>query len=206
MALNQLGDIKNVSNLELNDGDNFIFGADVSASMNAADCPGNMKRIDFLKETMITFIGEAAKHDSDGIDIITFGHQVKHIPNVTAPQGAEIIKGLVANEAATATDQLIRKAYEVHKANGYQQTVLFVATDGAPSSPDGVRQAIRDICNDLSDEHAFAISFLIVGTPDANLAGFLSELDNLDAKYDIVDVKNLTEVDFMSAFVGALHD
>ena len=35
---------------ELNKGDNFIFAVDVSGSMAANDCPGNMTRIEFLKE------------------------------------------------------------------------------------------------------------------------------------------------------------
>lgn len=39
-----------MSQLELNKGDNFIFCLDVSASMGASDCPGNMSRIEFAKQ------------------------------------------------------------------------------------------------------------------------------------------------------------
>ena len=62
-----------MSQLELNKGDNFIFGIDVSASMQATDTPNGTQRIEYLKESVNTFIGEAAKWDTDGIDIVTFG-------------------------------------------------------------------------------------------------------------------------------------
>ena len=32
------------------------------------------------------------------------------------------------------------------------------------------------------------------------------KIGDFEPKYDIVDVKNLDDVDFMTAFVGALHD
>ena len=39
-----------MSNLELNKGDNFIFGVDVSGSMATKDCPNGLSRIEYLKE------------------------------------------------------------------------------------------------------------------------------------------------------------
>lgn len=196
-----------MSNLELNKGDNFIFGIDVSASMQATDTPNGAQRIDYLKEQVQTFIGEAAKYDDDGIDVITFGHSIKTYKSVTPARASEIIAPLRAQESATDTAGLSREAYRLHKDGRYAQTVLFVATDGSPSDPSGVRDAIRTIAAEITDEHEFAISILTVGKPDANLESFLRELDdNLKAKHDIVDVKRLEEVDFMSAFAGALHD
>lgn len=195
-------------NMELNVGDNFIFGVDVSGSMGTADCPGGMKRIEYLKEKTITFAKEASKYDPDGIDVITFGHSVTPYKGVTAEKAEELIGKFQADEMSTDTAGLIRKAYEMHKAGGYPQTVLFVATDGAPSSKDAVKQAIVDITNDVKEEHEFNISFLTVGNIDAGLRSFLTELDDdlKAAKYDIVDVKSLEEVDFIQAFAGALND
>lgn len=200
--------VPNTNNLELNKGDNFIFGVDVSGSMSASDCPGNMKRIDYLKEKVIAFAQEAGKWDEDGIDVLTFGHQVTAYQGVTGDKAAEIIGKLTANEGSTDTAGLIRKAWELHKAGGKEQTVLFIATDGNPNDREAVKQAIIDITNQVGDEREFNISFLTVGQIDANLRAFLTGLDeNLKgAKYDIVDVKALEEVDFMSAFMGALND
>lgn len=196
-----------MSNLELNKGDNFIFGIDVSGSMSTPDCPGNLTRIEYLKEKTIAFAIEAGKYDSDGIDVLTFGHQVRSHLGVTAEKAKDIVGKLQANEGATMTHLLIDEAYALHKHGGYEQTVLFIATDGAPSDPDAVKTAIRRIAAELDDEHEFAISFLTVGVIDHSLRAFLDMLDdNLGAKHDIVDVKALDQVDFVTAFVGALHD
>jgi len=196
-----------MSQLELNKGDNFIFCVDVSASMQATDTPSGASRIDYLKEKVSTFVGEASKWDDDGIDIVKFGHAVTAIEKVTAANGADIIGKLAANEGSTDTAGAIKKAYALHKAGGYPQTVCFVATDGAPNDKNAVKDAIRTIAAEIKDEHEFAISILTVGKPNAELQAFLTELDDdLKAKHDIVDVKSLDEVDFMTAFVGALHD
>lgn len=197
-----------MSNLELNKGDNFIFGCDVSASMGATDTPTGASRIDYLKEKIQLFIGEAGKYDEDGIDVITFGHSINHIAGVTPDKASEIVSRLKATEMSTDTAGLINKAYAVHKAGGYEQTVLFVATDGEPSDKAAVQSAIVEITKDLKEEHEFAISFLTVGKRTPALEAFLTSLDDdlKGAKYDIVDVKTLEEVDFIQAFAGALHD
>lgn len=203
-----------MSNLELNKGDNFIFCFDVSSSMGITDTPSGASRIDYLKEKLQAFVEEAGKYDDDGIDLITFGHIVKTKPKLTPATAGQIIGELRADEGATFTEKAIKRAFELHRAGGYAQTVCFVATDGAPSDKEAVKATIRDIASQLKpdpekpeDSHEFAISFLTVGKIDDALRGFLSELDDdLKAKYDIVDVKALDDVDFVTAFVGALHD
>jgi Mg-chelatase subunit ChlD len=196
-----------MSQLELNKGDNFIFLVDVSGSMATRDCPGNQTRIEFLKEKTITFAKEASKWDEDGIDVITFGHAITPFKGVTAEKAESLISGFKANESSTDTAGALREAWKLHKSGGYAQTVVFAATDGAPNDKEAVKEVIRTIASELKDEHEFAISFLTVGEIDAPLRAFLDELDdNLKAKHDIVDVKALTEVDFIEAFAGALHD
>ena len=194
--------------LELNKGDNFIFAIDVSASMGAKDCPGGLTRIEFLKEKVILFANEASKWDEDGIDVLTFGHQVKVLPNVTAQVAADTIGALRASEGSTDTAGAIAAAYKRHQETKSEQTVLFLATDGEPNDREAVKAAIVKIANEIKDEHEFAISFLTVGVIAPGLDAFLTGLDDdlKGAKVDIVDVKKLEEVDFMAAFVGALHD
>lgn len=195
-----------MSQLELNKGDNFIFGVDVSASMQTTDCPSGQSRIQFLKERVITFAREASKYDDDGIDVLTFGHQVTPYRGVTAEKAEEVIGKLKANEGSTHTHQLIEAAYKLHVEGGYQQTVLFIATDGQPSDTGAVKRTITSIAKKLKNEHEFAISFLTVGTIDSGLRAFLDELDDELGDPDIVDVKALEDVDFITAFTGALHD
>lgn len=197
-----------MSQLELNEGDNFIFGMDVSASMQTKDCPNNVSRIEYLKEKVIVFAREATKWDKDGIDVLCFGQKVTPHRGVNAEKAADIIGGLKANEGMTDTASLISEAYKMHKSGGYAQTVLFIATDGEPSDRAAVKSEIIRISKDLKDEHEFAISFLTVGNIAPELQSFLTELDDdlKEAPHDIVDVKRLEDVDFMEAFSGALHD
>lgn len=194
--------------LELNKGDNFIFAIDVSGSMQTTDTPNNSQRIEYLKENVQTFINEAAKWDEDGVDVITFGHNVKHLGAVTAEKAGELVGSLKASESATNTAGAIAQAFKLHRQGGYAQTVLFLATDGEPSDQEAVFKTIAGITQELKDEHEFAISFLTVGKPDAALRSFLTKLDDdlPGAKHDIVDVKALDEVNFIEAFAGALHD
>lgn len=203
-------DSSNLNNLELNQGDNFIFGVDVSASMANRDCPGNMSRIDYLKEKVSQFATEASKYDTDGIDVLTFGHAVTHYKNVSAENAGNVISGLKANESATDTAELIRRAWQLHRNGGYEQTVLFVATDGSPSDRGAVKRTIVDITNQVRDPREFSISFLTVGEISPDLNDWLTRLDDdltsEGAKHDIVDVKALSDVDFMSAFAGAIND
>lgn len=199
----------NANNLELNKGDNFIFAVDVSGSMSTSDCPGGLTRIQYLKEKTIQFAKEASKYDTDGIDVMTFGHKVQSFNNVTAEKAEELISKFQANEDSTDTAALIKAAYARHKAIGStEQTVLFIATDGSTNDKEAVKKAIVDITNDVKDAREFLISFLTVGNIDASLQAFLTGLDDdlKGAKYDIVDVKSLESVDFMTAFLGDLTD
>jgi Mg-chelatase subunit ChlD len=205
--MNAKADSANVKNFELNKDDNFIFAVDVSRSMGAKDCPGGMARIDFLKESVIQFAREAGKYDTDGIDVLPFGHQVDVHQGVTPDNAATIIGALTASQSATDTAGVIRTAWSLHKKGGYEQTVLFVATDGEPSDRGQVMTVIREIAQEVKDPREFCISFLTVGKIEPSLQAFLTELDdNLNAKHDIVDVKELEKVNFMQAFAGALED
>lgn len=198
----------NANNFELNKGDNFIFAIDVSGSMGATDCPGGMTRIQYLKEKTIQFAQEAVKWDEDGIDVLTFGHQISIYGGITGDKAQEIIGALQANEGSTDTAGVIKAAYSLHKNGKKEQTVLFLATDGEPNDREAVKAAIIDITNDVKDEREFNISFLTVGQISTGLSQFLTGLDDdlNGAKYDIVDVKSLESVDFMAAFMGALND
>lgn len=196
-----------MSNLELNKGDNFIICADISMSMGTKDC-GSMSRIEYMKEQLRTFATQASQWDEDGIDLITFGENVKVNPNIAGDKAIEIINGLKAVEASTDTAGAIRAAYKRHKETGSAQTFCMLFTDGEPNDRAAVKKAIVTISKELKDEHEFAISFITVGKIEPKLQEFLTELDDdlKDAPHDIVDVKRIEDVDFVAACAGALHD
>lgn len=199
----------NASNLELNKGDQFIIGLDISGSMGATDCPGGMSRFAYTLETLKTFVREAAKWDPDGVSFYPFGVQCHAYPDLQ-PDDIEAKIGGLRLEGATMTHLAIQRAYQEHKAKKNEQTFLMIFTDGEPSDPPAVKQAIIDITKDVTDEKEFRIAFLTVGVRTPHLDAWLTALDDTltsdGAKYDIVDVKRLEEVDFMQAVDGALND
>lgn len=197
---------------ELDQGDNLFFLIDLSGSMQKNDTPTGKSRLDYSKEKAIALADNAVKYDPDGVDIIGFGEGARFIGKLTGQNAESVIGPLKAIEGQTDTHEAIQLAYSTHKKNGYQQSFCFLVTDGAPTSMPALKETIINITNDIKDEHEFAIGFLLVGDParrDPQLVQAMKDLDdNLkDAKYDIVDVKELAEVkDLIQIAAGALHD
>lgn len=200
----------NTNNLELNKGDDFIIGLDISGSMQATDCPGDVSRIAYSIESFKAFANEAAKYDTDGVSLYAFGASVHAFPDVSADKIDSVATALAGLrlESMTRTDLVIKQAWEEHKARNNEQTVVMVFTDGEPSNAEGLLTLIAQITQEVKDEREFNIAFITVGQRNAELDKFLAILDDgiNGAKYDIVDVKRLEEVDFYAAFDGALND
>lgn len=200
----------NVNNLELNQGDDFIIGLDISASMQATDCPGGATRIKYCIEQFGVFAQEAAKFDTDGVSLYAFGASVYAFPDIAADKIAETITKLTKMplEGMTNTAGAIEAAYKEHKERANEQTTLMLFTDGAPSDEAAVFRTIARITNEVKDEREFNVSILTVGQRTSALEAFLTKLDDgvPGAKYDIVDVKKIEDVDFYKAFDGALND
>lgn len=196
-----------MSNLELNKGDQFIIGLDISGSMGTSDCPGGMTRINYTLETVKVFVREAAKWDPDGVSFYPFGATVHAFPDLQPDDIDSKLVGIKL-EGATMTHLAVARAYAEHKAKNNEQTFFMIFTDGEPSDPDALKKAIIDITTDVKDEKEFRIAFLTVGIRSAGLDAYLTALDDdlKGAKYDIVDVKKLEDVDFMAAVNGALTD
>jgi len=200
---------QNPNNLELNKGDQFIIGLDVSGSMQTKDTTSGLSRYDHVLEQLDVFMNEADKWDPDGVSFYTFREKVTAFPNLKAgAYKSKLPKAPI--EGTTLTEQAIKAAYAEHKAAKSEQTFFMLFTDGVPANPDAVKQAIIEITKDVKDEKEFRITFLTVGVRDTKLEAYLTNLDdtltNDGAKYDIVDVKRIEDVDFMAAVSGAIHD
>ena len=153
----------NPNMMELNQGDDFIFLIDVSASMGATDTPTGQTRYDFAKEKAKAFCHEASKIDTDGISIYRFGHNVTRFSDITEDK----IDGVFndgPNEMSTDTAAAIQAAYEEHLARKNDQTFVLIVTDGAPNNEKAVQDVIVNITNQVKDEREFNIGFLQVTT------------------------------------------
>lgn len=202
--------VANANNLELNKGDDFIIGLDISGSMGSTDCPGGLSRLQYALEQFRTFTTEASKWDTDGVSLYAFGINVHAYPDVAADKLDATIDAITrkGTEGATMTHLVIQKAWAEHLERKNEQTVLMLFTDGEPSDQDAVFKTIAEITTKVKDEREFNIAFITVGGRSPSLEKFLATLDDAlpGAKYDIVDVKRLEEVDFYKAFDGALND
>jgi Mg-chelatase subunit ChlD len=202
---------QSANNLELNKGDQFIFALDVSRSMGMTDCPAGQSRIQYAKESAKLFASEAAKYDPDGADYFTFGATVTPYLNQTEAQAHALIDKIEANEGSTDTAGVIaaawKRAQELRAGGVTDNIVLMIVTDGAPNDAEAVKTTIRGIADSLENGEDFGIVFLTVGNIDSGLRSFLTDLDDdLNAKHDIVDVKDFMSVNFAQAFDGATHD
>lgn len=198
-----------MSNLELNKGDQFIIALDISGSMGTRDCPNDATRIAYVQETLRVFTTEAAKWDPDGVSLYAFGAACYAHQDQQPDQIDQLITQYASKlEGMTMTHLAIEQAYKEHKSKGSEQTFLLLFTDGDPSDRDAVKKTIARITNEVTDEKEFRIGFITVGNRTSSLNEYLTDLDdNLkEAKYDIVDVKKLEEVDFYAAVNGALTD
>lgn len=197
----------NAQNFEVHKGDQFILALDASGSMNATDTPSGESRFKYALETFKVFVQEANKLDPDGVSFYSFqGNKVdQHADVKTTDEIDQMIKKLTPG-GGTPTDKAIAAAYKEHKAKGSAQTLFIMVTDGEPSDPEAVKKTCIDITNDIKNEMEFRISIVTVGNRSAELDKWLEDLDeHLDgAKYDIIDISKMEEVDFQQACANAI--
>jgi hypothetical protein len=201
---------------EIDPNKQYILAGDISGSMESADpaCGGNT-RYSYMLEKFEQFIKASEDFDPDGPTVLLFGESVQVFQNTNL----EAVKANLSNptfEGWTNTHAVIEKAWELHQAEkaaagSHPGTVLMVFTDGSPTNRKAVAETIVKIANTIERDEEFSIAFLTVGTIDADLAAYLEKLDdelqgNGGAKYDIVDVKPLEQVNFLKAVAGAISD
>lgn len=199
--------VLNANNFELNKGDQFIVAIDTSGSMQMTDCPGSASRLNYVTETMRTFIKEASKWDPDGVSFYMFNNTVQAFRDVATIEEIDQKIATIKPAGGTYTHLAIKEAYKEHKEKKNEQTFLMIFTDGEPSDKDAVKQAIVDITKDVKDEKEFRIQLLTVGVRDSSLDKWLDDLDDhlTEAKYDIVDIEKLEDVNFEQAVANAIE-
>ncbi len=207
-----------MSKYEINENDQFIALLDVSASMNETEKSlGGLTRIKGGLESFGSLIKEASKFDKDGVDFVTFGQEVKHLGAITADQVDSVLGKIRATEGMTNTHLAIKKAWELHQAKGStENTIVFVATDGAPSDRSALTAQLKSIAaQQKAGDERFSVSFLIVpnlAEAPADLQAYITELDDVPMKdadgndIDFIDKQDLAGITFVAAAAGAIND
>jgi hypothetical protein len=174
---------------------NYLMCIDVSGSMNEKDGQKNT-RIQRVGELTISAAYDLEERDSDGIDLFFFGTRVDKFLGVGGKEVEAKFKSLSCNQG-TDLELLIKEVITHYKSNAkkdpsYELTAIII-TDGEPSSnvssqQRNITKMITDLANSLSYDGQCNFQFWQIGT-DKNAERFLVGLDNMKAKFDIVDVK-----------------
>lgn len=191
--------------LELKKGDQIIFLVDRSGSMDTTDCDGD-SRYNCVREKIKAFVRGASKFDPDGVSVHLFNNRVELHTDVADPATVDKLIDAHKPGGGTATHLAIQAAWREHKTKSSAATFVVLFTDGDPSEPTEVENTIVNITKTMSSPEEFRLSFLTVGKRSPELSSWLERLDSSlkGAKYDIVGVEELNNVDFDQAIADLI--
>jgi uncharacterized protein YegL len=187
----------------------FIAVLDFSGSMGADDMPGGRTRLQYMQENVEMFVRDLAKFDSDGIDVVIMGGDVKSFQGVTPAKVSEVF----ASRRASGSTPLAEALTEALRLAGKSEKkdFIIVFTDGVPDNRKAAADVIRAQSNRQTNDDDCTILFVQVGNDSAARA-YLKSLDDdlTGCKFDIVDAKTMDEaVAFPSTaalIIAAIND
>lgn len=173
----------------------FIAVIDKSGSMAEPVKAGSATtRWEAVQESLMTFVRDAEKHDSDGIGLVLFGNSVEAFDGVTSDKVREVF----AKHSPRGSTPLAEALTEALKLAGKsdKKDFIVVFTDGVPNSKEEAAKVIVNAANQQETDDALTFLFIQVGD-DAAATAYLKSLDDdlKGAKFDIVDAKTVAEAD-----------
>lgn len=177
---------------------------DASGSMNEPVKAGATRtRWQSVQETAVDIARTMEKLDADGIDVVRFsGAGIQVHQGVTADKVKEafIPRPSSSTPLAEALTEALKLAGKSDKKD-----LIVVFTDGVPDDERAAAKVIIDAANRQENDDDLTILFVQVGD-DAQATAFLRKLDDnlTGAKFDIVDVKTVTEVDAAPTIIDLL--
>lgn len=104
----------------------------------------------------------------------------------------------------TPTAEAVQKAFSLAKKQG-KKAVVLVFTDGEPNDKDALKQVIIKQANSQETDDQCTVLFILVGSgyDKKYWSGLDDELTS--AKFDIVDVKTLSEMEEFPSVVAAIE-
>lgn len=170
----------------------IVMLIDSSASMQTADCPGNISRWQWCKEHMKDlYVANNAgiQGNQSNVSIITFDSNYRSHRNCSSSQLPQIFQDTEPSgetfmaPAVTEAFALVR-----NQLNYGKPAMITVVSDGRLNDAESLKKAIIAQVNSLSKPELLSIVFLEVGTPDKLLKELDSELTKQGAKADVVTV------------------
>jgi Mg-chelatase subunit ChlD len=170
----------------------FVVVLDTSGSMGEA-WKGST-RYEAMQESVMAFVRDIAKLDSDGIDIVQLGGSVR----TWTGAGPEVVKDIFSSMAPRGGTPLAEALEAAFKLAGKSEKkdFIIVFTDGVPDDKKAAAEAIKRQANRQETDDACTVLFVQVGD-DRQATAYLKSLDDdlKGAKFDIVDAKTIEEAE-----------
>ncbi len=173
----------------------FIVCVDASGSMSETDCPGGRSRWNYMQETLMSFVRDVEKFDSDGIGLVTFGGaDIKSFDGITADKVKDVFTSRGPRGSTPLAEALTAALALAGKSS--KKDFVLVFTDGVPDDGKAAAEVIRKQSHTQETDDACTILFVQVGR-DASASAYLKKLDDdlTGAKFDIVDAKTIEEAE-----------
>lgn len=170
----------------------IVMLIDSSASMQTADCPGNISRWQWCKDHMKDlFVADIAGRlgQQSNVSIITFDSNYRSHRNCSTAQLPQIFQDTEPSGETFMAPALTEAFALVRNQLNYSKpAMLTVISDGRFNDSESLKKAIIAQVNNLTKPELLSIVFLEVGTPDKALKELDNELIKQGAKSDIVTV------------------
>jgi len=176
----------------------FIAVVDSSGSMGEPVKKGSTTtRWEAMQESVMTFVRDVEKLDTDGIDVVQLGGACQSWQGVTSDKVRDMF-GTMSPRGGTPLAEALAEALKL-AGKSSKKDFIVVFTDGVPNDQSAAAKVIIDAANKQETDDALTILFIQVGD-DASASAYLRQLDdNLKgAKFDIVDAKTVEEADKFS--------
>lgn len=174
----------------------IIVAIDTSGSMGEPVKAGSsITRWQAVQESALTLIREAQAIDQDGLGMVLFGGtNVESFDGVTVDKFREVFS-LKSPRNSTPLAQALQASLRL-AGKSDKKDLVIVFTDGVPDDRLAAARVIVDASQALETDDALTFLFIQVGD-DAGATEYLKSLDDdlVGAKFDIVDVKTVAEVD-----------
>lgn len=183
----------------------FIVAVDASGSMGEDDMPRNQSRWDYMQETLISFVRDIQKIDSDGIGLVLFsGSNIQQHESVTVND----IKNVFSNRSPRGTTPLteaLESCLNLANKSNKEKKFILIFTDGVPDDQESAAQVIINATQSMRTDDELTMLFIQVGK-DKDAEKYLKMLDNslIGAKFDIVDAKTMAEAENFSSTVDLI--
>lgn len=179
----------------------FVVIVDKSGSMGEPYKGGT--RWSTMQESVMSFVRDIEKLDSDGIDVVELGGDCRSFVGVNSNNIREMFATMTPR-GGTPLSLALEKALQL-AGKSEKKDMIVVFTDGVPDDQKAAADVIRRASNKLVNDDDLTIVFIQVGDDKAATA-YLKQLDDSlsGAKFDIVDAMTIEEAEKFPTTVDLL--